>query len=80
MLYDLYSPIPESIKMISDKFKIYLIERGRKIVKACETSNEDKELTLKAIVTNSQIIEKLLGLLVHFKRMIIECFRADPLF
>ena len=47
MLYDLYSPIPESIKMISDKFKIYLIERGRKIVKACETNNEEKELNLK---------------------------------
>ena len=66
--------------MIADKFKIYLIRQGRKLIESCETNSGGKELSLKAIMTNSQIVEKLLDLLIGFKKLINECFKNDPLF
>jgi hypothetical protein len=80
LLYQLYCPIPDSLKMIADKFKIYLINQGRKLVESCETSSGGKELSLRVIMSNSQIVEKLLDLLIGFKKLINDCFKSDPLF
>ena len=74
LLYKLYSPLKEGLKLIGDKFKIYLMEQGRALVNSVETKKEGKELSLKQVVQNTQLTEKLLSLLSHFRKVNQECF------
>ena len=84
LLYKLYSPIKdEGLKPIANEFKFYLIQSGKAIItnasQQCEAAGE-KESSIKFVLNNSGIIEKLLEMHVYYKEMVEQCFGKDPLF
>ena len=81
LLYKLYSPIKEpGLKPIADEFKFYLIQQGKLSISQCETSSHGKEHSIKNVLNNSGIVEKLLEMHVYYKDMVDRCFVNDPLF
>ena len=81
LLYRLYSPLKEGLKPIADRFKQQLTEVGKALIQTTETTTRDgKEKTLKAIMTDSQLIEKIINTLTKNRQIITECFQADTLF
>ena len=81
LLYKLYSPVKdEGLKPISDKFKQQLTLQGRTLVESTETVSNGKELPLRTIMANSQLVEKVIDMHNHFKSMIAQCFQNDSLF
>lgn len=83
LLYKLYSPIKDQIglKPISDEFKFYLIQQGKSSISQCEQQAlVGKEHSLKNVLNNSGIVEKLLEMHLYYKEMVDSCFEKDPLF
>lgn len=80
LLFQLYSPIVNGLKPISDKFKSQLIQKGTELIKSVETTGNGKELSVKVILVNSQLVEKVLEVLTHHQKMILECFNSDATF
>jgi cullin 1 len=80
MLYVLYKPIKEGLKPVADIYKSHLIDQGRNLVESCATQSEGKDLSLKEMLTNSNIVERILSLLTHNSRVIKNCFDSDTQF
>ena len=80
LLYKLYNPVKEGLKPIADKFKLQLSENGKSLIESTETSQNGKELPIKQIMINSQVVEKVLETLTHNRSIIDECFSGDTLF
>ena len=81
LLYKLYSPIKElGLKPIADEFKFYLISQGKLNISECESQTQGKENSIKNVLNNTGIVEKLLEMLVYYKDMVEQCFAKDPLF
>ena len=80
LLYKLYCPVAEGLKPIADKFKLQLTNSGRQLLQSCETMKDGKDLPLKVILVNSQLVEKVLETLNHNRNVINECFSGDSLF
>ena len=80
LLYKLYNPVKEGLKPIADKFKLQLSENGKSLIESTETTQNGKELPIKQIMINSQVVEKVLETLTHNRGIIDECFSGDTLF
>lgn len=80
LIYRLYKPIDNGLKPIADKFKQQLSENGKSLIESVETTQNGKELPVKAIMLNSQLVERVLDLLTHNWRVIVDCFASDTLF
>ncbi len=80
LLYTLYSPIGDGLKLIADKFKIHVIEMGRTCVERCSQVGEGVELSVKELLTNGSLIENLVTLQSNIGRMAKYCFQGDSLF
>lgn len=80
LLYKLYSPVKEGLKPIADKFKYQLTENGKSLIQSAETTSNGKDLPIKTIMINSQLVEKVLGTLTHNRSIIVDCFGGDTLF
>ena len=80
LLYKLYSPVKEGLKPIADKFKFQLTETGKSLIESTETTGNGKDLPIKTIMINSQLVEKVLTTLTHNRSIIVDCFGGDTLF
>ena len=80
LLYDLYSPVKDGLKPIGERFKNQLIKMGTKLIRETETSANGKDLPIKVIISNSQLVENVIEMLLHYRRMIDECFSKDNSF
>jgi len=80
LLYKLYYPVKDGLKLIAEKFKFQLTETGKSLLQNTETTSNGKDLPLRTILVNSQLVEKVIDTLVHFRGIITNCFNADSLF
>ena len=55
-------------------------ENGRKLLENTETQVNGKDLPLKTVLVNSQIVEKVIGILTHNRSIITDCFSGDTIF
>jgi len=53
LLYKLYSPVKDGLKLIAEKFKFQLTETGKTLLQNTETTSNGKDLPLRAIMVNS---------------------------
>ena len=74
LLYRLYQPVKEGLKPIADKFKQQLSENGKSLLESVETNQNGKDLPIKTIMVNSQLVEKVLEILTHNRSIIVDCF------
>lgn len=74
LLYKLFSPIQNGSKPISDKFRMFMINKGKNLVKSVETKQNGKYLGIKEVLHNSQIIENLLKLQSSENKIVQQCF------
>lgn len=65
---------------MAEKFKFHLTENGKLLITQTETTANGKDLPLRTIMVNSQLVEKVLDTLVHFRNIINDCFASDQLF
>lgn len=63
MLYNLYSPVKDGLKPIGDKFKNQLVVAGTNLLKSTETTKDGKDLSIKAILMNSEVVQKVIEML-----------------
>jgi len=61
----LYSPVKDGLKPIADRFKEQLTSTGSHLLKMTETTSNGKDLPIKQILLNSQLVEKILTMLTH---------------
>ena len=80
LLYQLYHPVKDGLKPISDKFKIQLTEQGSRLIKTTETTKDGKDMPIKMILLNSEVVQKIIEMLAHYKRMLATCFQDDSNF
>ena len=65
LLYKLYSPVKDGLKPVSDKFKDQLTATGTNLLRGTETTSGGKDLPIKTILVNSQLVEKILDTLTQ---------------
>ena len=59
LIYSLFQPIPNGLKILSEKFKNYMVELGRAIIGNCQTQKEGKDLSVKDLLSTTNLIEIL---------------------
>ena len=80
LLYKLYNPINDGLKLIAEKFKLQMTDSGKKLLESTETQNNGKDIPIKVVLVNSQVVEKVIGILTRNRSMIDDCFNSDTLF
>ena len=80
LIYKLYQPVNDGLKPIADKFKLQLINHGKNLLQSTETTSNGKDIPLKTILVNSELVEKTLHTLTSNRNMIEQCFESDTLF
>lgn len=80
MLYKLYCPVKDGLKPIAEKFKFQLTNQGKALVQGTETLSNGKELPLRTIMVNSQLVEKVIEMQNDYRVLINDCFKGDSMF
>ena len=80
LLYKLYNPINDGLKLIAEKFKLQMTVNGKKLLESTETQNNGKDIPIKVVLVNSQVVEKVIEILKRNRSMINDCFNGDTLF
>ena len=81
LLFELYKEETACLKPIGDQMRTYIINLGRNMLKAVViTSPEGKTLGVKEIITKSEIVEKLIGMLDEFLHIVNYCFDQNTSF
>lgn len=69
------------MKPIGDQMRNYIANQGREKLKAVAiTSPEGKSLGVKEIISKSEIVEKLIGMLDEFLHIVSYCFDQNTSF
>lgn len=81
LLYKLYSQEPECLKPIGEQFKNYISVQGTNTIKSVPIATpEGKNLSIKEILSRSQIVEKLLKMLEEYLQIVKYCFQGNSSF
>ena len=57
-----------------------MTDSGKKLLESTETQNNGKDIPIKVVLVNSQVVEKVIGILTRNRSMIDDCFNSDTLF
>ena len=68
------------LKPVANEFKFYLIQQGKQMISESDASLQGKDQSIKNVLNNTQIVEKLLEMHVLYREMVETCFEKDPLF
>lgn len=50
LLYKLYNPINDGLKLIAEKFKLQMTNSGKKLFESTETQNNGKDMPIKIVL------------------------------
>ena len=81
LLYSLYVDEPESLRPIGDRFRKFIADQGKNLLRSVELRNqENKPFGLKELLHSSQLVEKLLKMLEEFMHVVKYCFDSNSSF